>query len=61
MFVIGEVEGCELWVFFFSDDGMVFLDNVVINLKEDICVMLYFSGIIGFFKGVMFIYYNIVL
>lgn len=44
-----------------QDDGKVFLENIIINFLDDVCVFLYFSGIIGFLKGVMLIYDNIVV
>lgn len=59
--VVGEVLGCELLLFFFVDDGIVFLEFVFINLKKDIVVLLFLSGMIGLFKGVMIIYYNFVV
>lgn len=61
VYVVGEVENCELFLFLFEDEGEDFLENVEINVREDVVCLLYLSGIIGFLKGVMFIYYNLIV
>lgn len=60
VFVVGDVDGCELFLVFFEDDGLSVFD-IVINFKEDIVVLLFLSGIIGYFKGVILMYYNLIL
>lgn len=40
--------------------GVLFVDQVVVDL-DDIVVLFYFLGIMGFFKGVMFMYCNFVV
>lgn len=62
MFVFGDdvEDGYDLVLIFFNDDGLSLL-YVMFNLKEDLVIFLYFSGISGFLKCVMVIYYNLVV
>lgn len=60
VFVVGEVDGYQLILEFFKDDGLSVLE-FFIDLKEDIVVIFFLSGMIGYFKGVMFIYCNFVV
>lgn len=63
LYVIGDDwddDNCDLVLIFFKDDGLGLL-FIIFYLRDDLVILLFLSGVGGFFRGVMLIYYNLVV